>query len=127
MGASAALVLLPQGPQGFGSGGFLLWPLFGTSNQLLAGISLLLITIWLKKQNRNYLLTLIPMIFLLFISFWAMINQVVFGWSGLVVADQNLLLFFLGSIILCFSLWILWEAYSSLTNRVIFEDKNPSS
>lgn len=127
VGASAALVLLPQGPQGFGSGGFLLWPLFGTSNQLLAGISLLLITIWLKKQNRNYLLTLIPMIFLLFISFWAMINQVVFGWSGLVVADQNLLLFFLGSIILCFSLWILWEAYSSLTNRVIFEDKYPSS
>lgn len=120
--ASAALVLLPKGPQGFGSGGFLLWPLFGTSNQLLAGISLLLVTLWLKKQNRNYLVTLIPMIFLLFMTFWAMIKQVVFGWSGWGVADQNLFLFFLGSIILCFSLWILWEAFRSLTIRVKIEE-----
>src|SRR5699024_9959587 len=30
---SAALVLIPEGPQGFGSGGYLLWPLFGTANQ----------------------------------------------------------------------------------------------
>src|SRR5699024_12461871 len=49
--SSAALVLLPEGPKGFGSGGYLLWPLFGTANQLLAGISLLLISIWLKKQG----------------------------------------------------------------------------
>ncbi len=127
VGASAALVLLPQGPQGFGSGGFLLWPLFGTSNQLLAGISLLLITIWLKKQKRNYLVTLVPMIFLLFMTFWAMIQQVVFGWSGLGAADRNLFLFFLGSIILCFSLWILWEAFRSLTNKITFEETETPS
>jgi len=30
--ASAALVLIPEGPNGFGSGGYLLWPLFGTAN-----------------------------------------------------------------------------------------------
>ena len=127
VGASAALVLLPQGPQGFGSGGFLLWPLFGTSNQLLAGISLLLITIWLKKQKRNYLVTLVPMIFLLLMTFWAMIQQVVFGWSGLGAADRNLFLFFLGSIILCFSLWILWEAFRSLTNKITFEETETPS
>ncbi len=127
VGASAALVLLPQGPQGFGSGGFLLWPLFGTSNQLLAGISLLLVTIWLKRQKRNYLVTLVPMIFLLFMTFWAMIQQVVFGWSGLGAADRNLFLFFLGSIILCFSLWILWEAFRSLTNKITFEETETPS
>src|SRR5699024_11034413 len=33
--SSAALVLLPEGPNGFGSGGYVLWPLFGTANQLL--------------------------------------------------------------------------------------------
>ncbi|MEX2479218.1 MAG: carbon starvation protein A [Gracilimonas sp.] len=57
VGASAALVLLPEGPRGLGSGGYLLWPLFGTSNQLLAGISLLLVTIWLKRHGRPIIYT----------------------------------------------------------------------
>ncbi len=115
--SSAALVLLPQGPKGFGSGGYLLWPLFGTSNQLLAGISLLLVTIWLKKQKRNYLVTLIPMVFLLFMTLWAMINQVVFEWSGIGDAERNGLLFLLGAIIMCFSLWILAEAIRTLVGK----------
>src|SRR5699024_3040358 len=63
--SSAALVLLPEGPKGFGSGGYLLWPLFGTANQLLAAISLLLIAVWLKRKGRNYTLILIPMFFVL--------------------------------------------------------------
>ncbi|MFP3359671.1 carbon starvation CstA 5TM domain-containing protein, partial [Planococcus sp. SIMBA_143] len=101
--SSAALTLLPQGPKGFGSGGYLLWPLFGTSNQLLAGISLLLITIWLKRQGRNYLATLIPMLFLMFMTLWAMIHQVVFEWSGAGESEGNMLLFIFGSIILIFT------------------------
>ncbi len=113
VGASAALVLLPEGPQGFGSGGFLLWPLFGTGNQLLAGISLLLISIWLKRQGRNYIYTLIPMIFLLFVTFWAMIQQVVFEWSGMETHSPQWLLFILGSIILVFAFWILLTAVSA--------------
>jgi carbon starvation protein len=108
--ASAALVLLPEGPRGLGSGGYLLWPLFGTSNQLLAGISLLLITIWLHRQGRPIIYTLIPMIFLLFMTLWAMTEQVFFQWSGLGNADANWLLFGFGSIILGFTVWIFLEA-----------------
>jgi carbon starvation protein len=110
--SSAALVLLPEGPRGLGSGGYLLWPLFGTSNQLLAGISFLLITIWLKRQGRPIIYTLIPMIFLFFMTLWAMTEQVVFEWSGLGSSDSNMLLFFLGAIILGFTIWILIEAIS---------------
>src|SRR5690625_3107706 len=87
VGASAALVLLPEGPQGLGSGGYLLWPLFGTANQLLAGISLLLITIWLRRNGRSIIYTLIPMIFLLFVTIWAMVEHVIFEWSGAGEAD----------------------------------------
>lgn len=112
--SSAALVLLPEGPRGFGSGGYLLWPLFGTSNQLLAGISLLLITIWLRKKGRPIIYTLVPMVFLLFMTLWAMIQQVVFKWSGLGGTDANLLLFVLGAIILGFTIWILVESSSIL-------------
>lgn len=110
VGASAALVLLPEGPRGLGSGGYLLWPLFGTSNQLLAGISLLLVTIWLKRQGRPIIYTLIPMIFVLFMTLWAMVEQVIFDWSGMGESDSNLLLFSFGAIILGFSIWIILEA-----------------
>ncbi|RKD73265.1 carbon starvation protein [Sinobaca qinghaiensis] len=107
---SMALVLLPGGDRGFGSGGYLLWPLFGTSNQLLAGISLLLISIWLRRKGRNFLFTFVPMLFLLFMTLWAMINQVVFQWSGMGGGEAQILLFVMGSIILGFTIWILLEA-----------------
>lgn len=112
--SSAALVLLPEGPKGFGSGGYLLWPLFGTSNQLLAGISFLLITIWLKRKGRNIIYTLVPMIFLLFMTLWAMIRQVGFEWSGLGHNNPQWLLFVLGAVIIGFTLWILLESIRSL-------------
>lgn len=107
---TGALVLIPEGPKGFGSGGYLLWPLFGTSNQLLAGISLLLVTIWLKRQGRPIIHTAVPMVFLLCMTLWALVRQVVFEWSGLGDAERNLLLFGFGATILGFTIWILIEA-----------------
>jgi len=114
VGSSAALVLIPEGPHGLGSGGYLLWPLFGTANQLLAGISLLLITIWLRQKGRSTVYTLIPMIFLLFVTIWGMAEHVFFEWSGAGETDGNLLLFFFGAVILSFAIWIILEAITLL-------------
>lgn len=108
--ASVALVLLPEGPRGLGSGGYLLWPLFGTSNQLLAGISLLLVSIWLKRKGRSIIYTLIPMIFLMVMTLWAMTEQVFFEWSGYGTSETNMLLFVFGAIIFGFTIWIILEA-----------------
>lgn len=110
VGASAALVLIPEGPRGLGSGGYLLWPLFGTSNQLLAAISLLILTIWLKKKGRSIVYTLVPLIFLLFMTLWAMSEQVFYQWAFWSESGGNLLLFVFGSLILVFTLWIILEA-----------------
>lgn len=115
--SSAALVLLPEGPKGFGSGGYLLWPLFGTANQLLAGISLLLIAIWLKRLGRNYAVVLIPMIFVMFMTLYAMFQQVVFEWSW-IGDDSNTLLFVLGAIIFVFAVWIVLTAFSALSGKI---------
>ncbi|WP_227394719.1 carbon starvation CstA family protein [Jeotgalibacillus aurantiacus] len=114
--SSAALVLIPEGPNGFGSGGYLLWPLFGTSNQLLAGINLLLISVWLKRLGRNYLITLIPMIFLMFMTLYAMIIQVFTQWAFWNESSSTLLFVF-GAIILGFALWISITALSALLNK----------
>src|SRR5699024_2251202 len=112
----AALLWLPECPNGFGSRCYLLWPLFGTANQLLAGISLLLIAIWLKRLGRNYSIVLIPMIFLMFMTLYAMFQQVVFEWSWF-GSSSNMLLFVFGAIIFVFAVWIMLTAFSSLSKK----------
>lgn len=48
------------------------WTLFGTSNQLLAALTLLGITVWLKDAGRPYLFALIPMLFIMTITLWSL-------------------------------------------------------
>jgi carbon starvation protein len=48
------------------------WTLFGASNQLLAALTLLSITAWLYKARKRIAFTLIPMMFILVITLWAL-------------------------------------------------------
>jgi len=99
------LALLAEAPgKGLGSGGFLLWPLFGATNQLVAGLTLLIATIYLWKTGRPVIYTLIPMVFLIVMTIAAMI------WNFKAFADNPLLLIF-SAIILALSVWLLFEAY----------------
>lgn len=54
------------------------WTLFGASNQLLAALTLLSITAWLYKARRRIAFTLIPMLFVLTITLWAL-GALVYG------------------------------------------------
>ena len=53
------------------------WTLFGASNQLLAALTLLTITAWLYQSRRRIGYTLVPMIFVLTITLWALVALVV--------------------------------------------------
>jgi carbon starvation protein len=48
------------------------WTLFGASNQLLAALTLLSITVWLFRARQRIAFTLFPMIFVLVITLWAL-------------------------------------------------------
>jgi carbon starvation protein len=48
------------------------WTLFGASNQLLAALTLLAVTVWLHQARRRIAFTLLPMIFVLTITLWAL-------------------------------------------------------
>jgi carbon starvation protein len=48
------------------------WTLFGASNQLLAALTLLSITAWLHKARKRIAFTLLPMLFVLTITLWAL-------------------------------------------------------
>jgi len=53
------------------------WTLFGASNQLLAALTLLSITVWLYQARKRIAFTLLPMLFVLVITLWALGTLVV--------------------------------------------------
>ncbi|HEX8368831.1 MAG TPA: carbon starvation CstA family protein [Pyrinomonadaceae bacterium] len=53
------------------------WTLFGASNQLLAALTLLSITAWLYQARQRIAFTLLPMLFVLAITLWALTSMVV--------------------------------------------------
>jgi carbon starvation protein len=52
------------------------WTLFGTSNQLLAALTLLGVTVWLKREKRRVWYTFLPMLFVMAITLWALVLQI---------------------------------------------------
>ena len=78
-----------------------IWPVFGASNQLLAALTLLVVTLVLVRRRANFWVALIPMFFMLTITVWALV-QLMLGNMGaggqvvLVVATAVLLLLALG-------------------------------
>jgi len=52
------------------------WPIFGTSNQLLASLTLLILSVWLYRNGRNGIYTLIPMVFMLVVTVWSLVLQI---------------------------------------------------
>ena len=69
-----------HGPEGWnlakcGMGGLTLWPLFGAVNQLLGGLALMVITVWLFRKGKPIWITLIPMLFMILMTGWAMLHN----------------------------------------------------
>jgi carbon starvation protein len=55
------------------------WVLFGTSNQLLAALSLLGISVWLKRSGKRAWYTWAPMVFVMVITLWSLVLQAIAG------------------------------------------------
>lgn len=51
------------------------WQLFGTSNQLLAALSLLAVSVWLRRMRKPVWFTLVPMIFVMAVTVTSLIMQ----------------------------------------------------
>ena len=87
-----------------GKGALILWPLFGASNQLLAGLALLVITVYLLKKKKPVYYTAIPMIFMVIMTGWGMFHNIINFYN-----QKNWLLFFINGIIILFVIWMIVE------------------
>lgn len=81
-----------------------LWPLFGGGNQLLAGVSLLVLTLWLWRNKKPWWVTGIPMLIVLAVSALALISLV-----GTFLTSGRYVLGAVGALMVALECWIVFE------------------
>jgi carbon starvation protein len=106
--AALAFIKTEGGTISFGAdatGAKVLWPLFGTVNQLLAALALLVVTMYLKRGGGlKYLYTAIPCLSMLTVTGWAMVlSEIQY------VQKQNHVLSIIGAIVLALAAWMTVE------------------
>jgi len=101
VGTAAALAFY----DGSGRGAMTLWPLFGATNQLLAGLALLVLTVYLARRKAPLYYTAVPMVFMLVMTGWAMLVNLGDYFSG-----GKWLLFGIGTVTLFLEIWMLVES-----------------
>lgn len=104
-GLALALSDIPtRGLSGAGLGGLALWPVFGATNQLLAALALLVLSIWLLKSNRPAWVALLPMVFMTTITLYAILSL-----TRTFESQNNTPLLVVSCVLLGLQLWILVE------------------
>jgi carbon starvation protein len=96
------------------------WPIFGTSNQLLASLTLLAISVWLIETGQNALFTTLPMLFMMTMTTWSLWDMVtpllraLPGMGTTTVGTDTLISGVCGTVLLVLSLMLLSETIKSL-------------
>lgn len=98
----------------------IIWPVFGATNQLLAGLVLLIVAVWLKKKNKRIWFVVIPMIFMLAMTLWALLI--------VIIQYKFSLIGFIGAVLLFLALMLIQEAIEIFEikshAKKIFKKKN---
>lgn len=97
------------------------WPLFGASNQLLAAIGLLGITVWLHRTYKAkwvWPIAGIPTLIMYIMSGWALLQYVSRGFvSAAGFALPSNFVPWVALLLIVLAVMLLWEAVKVLTNR----------
>jgi carbon starvation protein len=91
-----------------GKGGMILWPIFGATNQLLAGLGFCVVAFFLLRRGREVWFLVVPALLMLGLPAWAMLHEM-FGVDGWLAKGEYLLLG-MGGATQVLMLWMLLEA-----------------
>ena len=107
-----AMALIPGG----GDAGYtfgVLWRLFGTTNQLTAGLALTVVAVWVLRMKRNPLPAVVPLVFLLAMTTWALFSQF-WDFTQGESWSERWVLAPLDAVIFVLALWLIFEAVGAL-------------
>ncbi|MDP6543561.1 MAG: carbon starvation protein A [Phycisphaerae bacterium] len=108
--AAGALALY----DGQGKGGLLLWPLFGATNQLLAALAFLVITVYLARKGKPILYTLIPFFIMLAMTAWAITYKLGDFYRDFTKDGKNLHLLIITGVIVVLEIWMIIESAAAI-------------
>lgn len=101
VGTAFLLMLTSEG----GKGGLHLWPLFGATNQMLAGLTLIVITVFLIQKRKNFWPYLIPAIFVILMTALGLSMNIKIYYT-----QKNWFLITLGIILFAAQIWVFVES-----------------
>jgi len=107
-----------------------LWTLFGTTNQLLAGLSLLAVSLFLYKLRRPVVYTVVPMVAMLSMSMWAIVVTLFGFWENPNLTPvHRWSLTVVTLVVMAMSLWLIVEGLLSFARGrggLDFDDQTPA-
>ncbi|MCZ6816867.1 MAG: carbon starvation protein A [Planctomycetota bacterium] len=114
VGAAAIVAAIPPPGQtwatGMGKGGLILWPIFGATNQLLAGLAFMVVLFYFARRKLPTWFIAGPAVLMLVVPFFAMLYQLgVLGADGWWQAGEYHLVV-AGVIICALEVWMVAEA-----------------
>ncbi|AEH51585.1 carbon starvation CstA family protein [Pseudothermotoga thermarum] len=89
-----------------------IWPIFGSSNQLLAALALLSLSAWLVRQGRKIFYVVIPMVFMFSVTLSALVILIRNNWIA-----KNYLLVTIATILFILAVVLIIEATRVLVKK----------
>jgi carbon starvation protein len=119
---ATALIVLVAAALAFSGRWRLLWPAFGASNQLVAGLALLVTSCWLLEKGKTRRVTLIPALIMLVTTVGALAWQIVGSLTRGGASGPGIFVAVLCAVLIVLALWVLAEARHVLTPKRRRED-----
>jgi len=91
---------------------WVLWPIFGASNQMLAALTLMVLTLYFWQRKKPILPLLIPMLFIMLITFTALIIK-----AQSFFTQGNSLLFSINLVMILLIIWMVFEGVLIVTHK----------
>lgn len=103
-----------------------LWPIFGASNQLMAGLTFLVITLWLLSKQVNWIVSFIPMVLMMVMSLWGIFQVISQQWgknyvlvgTGILLSAASILMVCLGASIISHHLSQHFKGKVSISSEI---------
>ena len=92
--------------------GWKLWPIFGASNQMLAALTLMILSIYFWRKKRNIIPLLIPMIFIMIITIISLFIK-----SSEFFMSRNYLLLSINIFLITLIIWMIIEGIIQIKNK----------